>query len=260
MENGKISHWEIERLLRGDLTEQEAESLRARISASPELSRYFASMRDEAPARTFGDLREKASRAGIPGRRAAAPARSVLGDPGAWTGFVGRLFRGTGPRLAIGAAMLLLIGISIRTFLPVPVKPVPEAYAAKGEEGFEILLRIGGIELEPDVTGAVSGTDTIRVLYRSSRDRLVQLWYQEDDGAIAPFPGSGDRAPAWAVTSKWSLAPKKILLSGEWERQSIFVVSSDRALSPSDVRAAIASEASRGASVQVAHFRLKRKP
>jgi hypothetical protein len=259
MENEKFSHWEIERLLRGDLSEREAESLRARISASPELSRYFASMRNEAPARTFADLREKAARADGAQRPAAAPARSAQGERNTWAEWVARLFRGTGPRLAFGAALVLLIGVSIRTLLPSP-EPGSGAYAAKGDEGFEVMLRIGGADLEPDVTRTVSGADTVRVLYRGTQARFVQLWYQEDDGAAAPFPGSGDEAAPWPGSSKWSLAPKKILLAGEWARQSIFVVSSDRALSPSQVGAAISAVSPRNPSIQVAHFRLKRKP
>jgi hypothetical protein len=110
------------------------------------------------------------------------------------------------------------------------------------------------------VTVPVSGTDTVRFWYRSSQAKFVQLWYQEDKGAIAPFPGSGDKAAAWAGNTKWSLAPKKILLGGEWSRQSLFVVSADRALSPSEAGAAISAGASGSSSIQVATFRLTRKP
>lgn len=258
MEYEKLSHWEIERLLRGDLTEREAENLRARISASPELTRYFDSLRNEAPARTFADLRAKASRAGAPQRLPAAPVRSAQGGRNLWAEWGERLLRGTGPRLAFGAALVLLIGVSIRTLRPSPAEPAPGAYAAKGDDGFEVVLRIGGSDLEPDVTRQVSGADTVRVLYRGTQARFVQLWYQEDDGAIAPFPGNGDQAAPWAGSPKWSLAPKKILLAGEWARQSIFVVSSDRPLSPSQAGAAISPDSPRKPSIQVARFRLMR--
>jgi hypothetical protein len=258
--NERTSHWDLERLLRGDLPEKEAVALRALIAASPELTKLLASMREERPARNFQDLERKAESlktapAFTPSTRRRSQGSSTVGATlQAWLSGFG------GARVAFSMAMMIAIGVSLRFMMPGNGGPGTAPYSAKGEEAFEAMLRIGSTDLEPDVTLAVKGSDTLRVSYRSPKPRYIQFWYKEDDLAAAPLQAGADTLPPWDVATKWTLAPKKILLTGQWKRQAIFIISSARHLSTAEALAAIAGDSSRSLASHVDRFRLIRQP
>jgi hypothetical protein len=250
-----VSLWEIERFLLGELPGPEAEALRRKIDASPELKSYLEKARSEAPKRTFADFqrfkaerlaresvmesRESAAEAG--NARLAAPAAPResfgLGD---WMAGLQKLFHG--PRLAYGFGFALLVGLTLWTFHPRQEAALESAHQAKGGDEMELLLKVGGQEVEAGESARARAGDTLSFLYRSPKAVHVQIGYREDGGDLVPFDPAGAAPSPWIPATRWTAAPQRILLEGAWKRQEVWVISGSRALSADEVKALVAGK------------------
>jgi hypothetical protein len=231
-EPGKLSHWEVERYLRGELPPGDAEPILARLRTDPAFAHWMESMRQEVPQRDYGDLRRK-MQAGAPNRGRTSAA-----------GMAARLFttvhaRLPLPRAAVPAfgAIVLVVGAMLwmRTLLPT----TGETYAAKGGTGVEIRLMAGEVELARDSLHTVAGGDTLAFWYRSAKPVHVQFWYREDGHAPEPFRGASASAAPWPAAQRWTGPAKRSVLEGNWSRQDLIVVASECSLTPETARARI---------------------
>ncbi|MDB5104838.1 MAG: hypothetical protein JWP91_2527 [Fibrobacteres bacterium] len=153
-------------------------------------------------------------------------------------------------------AMTLVLGIGLLRFLPGLGSTGP-AHREKGGEAFEVLLRIGSHDLEPGETGLAADSDTLSFSYRSPGPRHVQVWYQEDEADLHPFPGREGPSLAWPAATRWTQPPQKILLKGNWKKQSVWVVASEAELSPAEAKAAIQGAKGAVPHATVVQFRMK---
>lgn len=258
-----VSLWDIERLLLGELRGEEAEAVRRAVDASPELRGYLERMEHEAPRRTLEDLRRlhadrRAAGAGVEDSRAGKPAggRSASRSPGTFPWPGPGVWR---PALAF-CAMLLAAAVVWRFQDGGPRPGDGAAYQSKGGKGrdsLEVRLSLGGRTIQPGDTATARNGDTLAFLYRAPHPVDVRLFYQED--GADPMPADvGTALRTWPAATRWTPAPRRMLLEGNWRRQAIWIVAGDTARAAEAVAAAAAAASKGGpADPRIRVFHLK---
>jgi hypothetical protein len=229
----RLSLWRLEKLMNGDLPPAEAEALRESLSGSKEAAAYLAKY-----AALRSDLRRKEGRA--PNIREAWPAwaRNVFPSRGHK--------RHHGTYRGFAWAALLAMGAGLVTWSlrqpPSRVSPASgledSSYQLKGPEAIRVRLQIGAVACNPGEVASAKPGDTLGITYRSPRPVLAGVWFLEEGGKPQAMTGPAGKK-AWPIAMGWGPAPIRILLEGEWQRQTVWVLSSFSAFTTAEALQAL---------------------
>jgi hypothetical protein len=242
---GRISLRRLDALLLGELGPEEAAALRRAVDADPAARAYLARQ-----ASLRSSLSAQKLRAAV-----AASRRGPLTRLAALLEAQGR-----GPfRFAAGAFACVALGLAVWTHRPasLPGEEMERAFRAKGDFPPEVVLRLHGRDFAPGSLVPARAGDTLAFSYRSGEGLHAQAWYREAGGEVTPFEGA--RSFALPVATSWTEAPQRLLLSGAWSRQEVWIL-----LSPRPLDAETAARAVRrgkdGDGVRVLAYRLSAIP
>jgi hypothetical protein len=265
--SGRISLWKLDRLMQGDLPGPEADALRAAVSQSPEALAYLERNASLKSGLALQDIRFGASSGGS--QRKARPAgnsgwirvrdllslRSGMRGPGYAFAFV----------LALGIGVWTwriqdiqdLQGAPAKVAVAVAETARPGNYSIKGsgEADFRITIR----DTESDTGQLISARngDTLGLNYRSARPVTAQIWYREEGRQALPMTGTAETIPLEAAMS-WRPAGPRIVLEGDWNRQTVWVVWSAAPFTSEAAKGAL--DGSANPALRIASFRMVRQP
>jgi hypothetical protein len=253
----RISLWKLDRLMQGDLPVPEAEALRAAVSRSPEALAYMQRNASLKSGLRIEGIRSGASTGGS--GRTTPPAE----NPG-WIRIRDFLSLRSGVRGAgFACAFALALGIGLWTWRlqnappPLSETALPGNYRIKGsgEAEFRILIR----DTESDTGQLISARngDTLGLSYRSARPVTAQVWYREEGGQALPMTGTAETIPLEPAMS-WRQAGPRIVLEGDWNRQTVWVVWSAAPFTSEAARDALDGHAI--PELRIASFRMVRQP
>lgn len=229
---GRISLRQLDLLMAGELPEPVAAALRDAVSKSPEAIAYLEKYSHARSGLTLGKLRASVGKPDSWGHSLPA-ARRLLQRAGA-------LLFPTGPRgLGFALGGLAIMGLGILTWQSQNpdggVRSEDGKFQTKGLEGTVVRLVIRSAEIEPGELAQARPGDTLAVSYRSAKPVHAQIWYQEENGD--PQAMSGDSATLdWGAAMGWRLAPERIVLDGDWKRQTVWVIWSQSPFSAGDAK------------------------
>lgn len=244
--NNKPSLFKIEQYLTGELSPIEIHEFEALMEADSGLKEYVQtqrSIRYEGPIPVF--------QAQIQRTPAKESIFSVLGGKvGEW---VSPLLH---PQVAWAMGLCLLAGAVMVLFHPGHMQSPGVEYTAKGS-GVPFQLRINGHQISPEQSGFARSGETMSFVYRSLAGMTVQVWYQDDGGEIKPYvaPPAG---ASWSSSSTWREADYKIILSSDWNRESVWILWSERNFTPQEARKVL--EGGRSDAIQKVGYHLIRTP
>jgi hypothetical protein len=239
-----ISLWKLDKLMQGELPEAEAAALMASVSDSPEAMRYLERYSGMRSASSWEKFRE--SSAGTGSRHSPSAPRDNL----SW---MHRLFPGAGGRgFAMAMACLVAVGIGTWTWhqsgAPRPGWHGSDAgdpgFRSKGAEAIRVRLIVQGAEVEAGEIASAKPGDTLGISYRSPTPVSAQIWYREEGGQAAPMTGKPG-VLRWDPSTAFTRAQVRIILDGDWKRQTVWVIAS-----PSDFSEAEALQAMDGKSIR----------
>lgn len=241
--------WDIERFFLGELRPEEAEAIRKAVEASPELSAYLDRMREEAPARSFGDLQSR-----LPDVRAEpAPIRETPNrNPWKWKAFFG------GPKLALGGISGFAMVLAGLLFLHREPPPGQSGLRNKGSSDPEIHIVLATRESAPEQAVPGKDGDTVVFRYRSSHPVHFRIWIREAGKNLEPLSYGQEGHPDWPESSRWINAPDKIILQGDWPRQEILLVAGHASFTDEQAREALAKPSHGTAALRVFRFPIQR--
>ena len=160
-------------------------------------------------------------------------------------------------------AFVLALGIGVWTWRLQNAPPAlaetapPGNYRIKGSGEAEFRMVIRDTESDTGQLISARNGDTLGLSYRSARPVTAQVWYREEGRQALPMTGTAETIPLKPAMS-WRQAGPRIVLEGDWNRQTMWVVWS---------AAPFTSEAAKGAldghaipALQVASFRMVRQP
>ncbi len=293
----RISLWRLDQLLAGELPEAEAEALRAEIAKSDSLRAYMerqgqaksgltlekiraaiakpasTRVREETSVRPETESGNHHGRLGMPTTRRVARDRiarnRVADESAAWWRSILPAPRGraaydlTTRGVALGFGFMLMLGLGIWTFQAGQqagyLRPSENpGLTAKGavQPGFR--LDIAGTAYDAGQLAPARTGDTLGVRYRSAAPVFAQVWYQEENGKPARMTGNDSLADvAWAPATAWSPAPLRIVLEGDWKRQTVWIVWSGSDFTAGEALARLAGGSAR-ANLRAEPFRLIR--
>jgi hypothetical protein len=243
---GRISLRKLDQLLAGELPEAEAERLRAALADSPPASEFLA---ESANWHSRLSL-EKILRS----RRGVAPWRDRAKR--AWNFAMG-VHSGAGVRrIGFATAFLCVLGAGIWNY-GLRELGGDGRWRAKGGVEAGVRLSIQGTEYDSGQLVSAHSGDTLGVVYRSSVPLFAQIWYREEGGAAQPMEGlpGGSVDWSWPRTTGWRPAHSRIILDGNWRRQTVWVIWSPLDFTAEEAGKAIAGRSSR-ADLRLESFRL----
>lgn len=242
---GRVSLRRLDALLQGELGPEEAAALRRAVDADPVARAYLARQ---------ASLRSSLSAHGL--RVAVATSRR-----GPLTRLAALLEApGRGPvRFAAGAFACLALGLAVWTHRPasLPGEEMERAFRMKGDILPEVMLRIRGRDFAPGSLVPGRAGDTLAFSYRSGEGLHAQVWYREADGEVLPFEGA--RSFALPPATSWTEAPQRLLLSGAWSRQEVWILLSQQPLDAETAARAV-HRGEDGDGVRVLAYRLSAEP
>ena len=113
-----------------------------------------------------------------------------------------------------------------------------DSIKGSGEAGFR--LAIGGAEFDTGQLVSARNGDTLAIAYRSPGAVTAQVWYREEGGE--PLPMSGAAAAVELVPAMgWRRMNERIVLDGEWKRQTVWVVWSPMPFTADQAKSAVAA-------------------
>jgi hypothetical protein len=232
---GRIDLFQLDRLMQGLLSEAEASALMAQVEALPEAKAYLARYSGARSRLKLSDIRR-------PARKAWHPRLPTLEN----------LLRGNGGRAFAFAAVVLFLGIGLSIFPPRRIITETGLHS-KGQERTDVRLMVAGNEMEAGSLAEARNGDTLALSYRTSDSLHVQVWFQEEKSGPKPM-GGGQDGFVWSPTTSWAVAPEKIVLEGEWKRQSVWVILSPEPFMPGQAEAAMQGKVS--GKVRASQFRI----
>lgn len=264
--SGRISLWKLDQLMQGDLPGPEADALRAAVSHSPEALAYLERNASLKSGLALQDIRFGASSGAS--KRKARPAGNSR-----WIRVRDFLSLRNGNRSpGYAFAFALAIGIGVWTWriqdmkdqqdlkgapaaLAETARPGNYSIKGSGEAGFRIVIR--GTESDTGVLISARNGDTLGLSYRSALPVTAQIWYREEGRQALPMTGTAETIPLEAAMS-WRPAGPRIVLEGDWNRQTVWVVSSAAPFTSEAAKAAL--DGSANPALRVASFRMVRQP
>lgn len=260
---GRISIWKLDRLMQGELPGPEADALREAVSRSPEALAYLERYASLKSGLALQDIRFGASSGGSirNGRSAGNSGWIRVRD------FLSLRNGLRGPGFAF--AFVLALGIGVWTWRLQDIQDLPGAHAAlaetarpdayrtkgSGEAGFRIVIR--DTESDTGVLISARNGDTLGLSYRSALPLTAQIWYREEGRQTLPMTGTAETIPLEPAMS-WRPAGPRIVLEGDWNRQTVWVVSSAAPFTSEEAKSAL--DGSANPALRVAAFRMVRQP
>ncbi|HKP98299.1 MAG TPA: hypothetical protein VJ385_21390 [Fibrobacteria bacterium] len=116
-------------------------------------------------------------------------------------------------------------------------------FAPKGLEDVMVRILISGKEYEAGSVANAGPGETLGVAYRSPRIVSAQIWFLEEGGT--PQAMSGEGSLQWPAAPGWRPAPVRILLEGDWHRQTVWVITAFSAFTAAEALEAVAGKAPR---------------
>jgi hypothetical protein len=244
--NKKPSLFKIEQYLTGELSPVEIQEFEALMGVDPGLKEYVQaqrSIRYEGPVPVFQAKIQRTS--------AKESVFSILGGKiGEW---VSPLLH---PQVAWAMGLCLLAGSVMVLFRPDRLQSPSVEFTAKGSD-IPFQLRVNGRQIQPEQTGFARAGETMSFAYRSLAGMNVQVWYQDDGGEIKPYVAQTAGA-SWSRSSAWREADYKIILSSDWNRESVWILWSERNFTPQESRKVL--EGVRSDAIQKVGYHLVRTP
>lgn len=243
----RISMFQLGRMLQNELGPEARADLEARIAARDPGGAYLQSLADQAPERGWDSLRAR-----IEAESARSPWARFL----AWLRGAGAALVPRWPRYAFAFAVVCLCAVLGTYTFRARNPSVMGAVAMKGGSEAEFRLAVNGSAcVACDHAPARSG-DTLTILYRAADRIFVQTWYRDDAGPYLPYGGAGGDAKPWDGTLRWTEGPGRIVLSGGWKDEDVFIVSGREPFTAAEARSLL--ESGNGRAGLHAHvFRLR---
>jgi hypothetical protein len=143
--------------------------------------------------------------------------------------------------MAFACAAALGIGLwtwQIRESAPDVITESGSGYQAKGMDAPGIRLILKGSEYDTsDLVPSRSG-DTLGFSYRSPFPISTQIWYREEGKAAEAMLGPSSISE-WKTATGWRQATERVILEGQWKRQTLYVVWSRTGFSDEQARQAL---------------------
>lgn len=162
------------------------------------------------------------------------------------------------PQVAWAMGLCLLAGAVLVLFRPDHLENAVPEFTAKGSS-VPFHMRVGGQDFQPEQSGFARAGDTMTFVYRSLAGMRVQIWYQDDGGALKPYLAPSNSASSWPGSSAWHEADYKVVLFSDWKKESIWVLWSDHDFTAREA-SKVLSEGRGGSSIQKVGFQLVRTP
>jgi hypothetical protein len=237
----RISLRRLDLLMAGELPEADASALREAVSNSPEAILYLEKYSQARSGLTLGKLRASAGKPDPSGHPLPAARRL-------WQRFRELLFPAAPRGLGFALGGLAIMGLGILTWQSQHsdggIRSEDGKFQSKGLEGTAVRLVIRSAEIEPGELAQAKPGDTLAVSYRSAGPVRAQIWYQEDKGEPAAMSGESATLD-WVAAMGWRLAPERIILDGEWKRQTVWVIWSEAPFTAEDAKKALAGSQGR---------------
>ena len=160
------------------------------------------------------------------------------------------------PQVAWAMGLCLLAGAVLVLFRPDHLENAVPEFTAKGSS-VPFHMRVGGQDFQPEQSGFARAGDTMTFVYRSLAGMHVQIWYQDDGGALKPYLAPSNFASSWPGSSAWHEADYKVVLFSDWKKESIWVLWSEENFNVQDARSFLEGR-SDGDSMHKAGFQLVR--
>lgn len=253
----RISLWKLDQLMNGDLPEAEAAALREEIAGSPEAFRYLETYSGAKTDLTLAGMGSRAlnTRASNPESGIRRRLRS------GWRG-LGAVGNGPGgSRIRIALACCLALGLGIWTWSlnhSLPSEVHGHGMQPKGGESAKVRILIQGAAMESGEVATAGSGDTLGVTYRSPEPLTAQIWFREVGASPKPMTGAEGNL-SWPAAMAWRPAPIRILLEGEWTRQTVWVILGSTPFTDEDAIRAMDGKPGR-ADLRAEAFRLVKAP
>lgn len=232
-----VSMWKLDRLLAGELPEAEARELRNKAASYPELQRYLAETGSLKSNLTLKEIR-KAARGKNASTASTTPSTRAASAP-SFPNRLRQLLHTLGSRQGgIAIAFTAALGVGLWTWQtreaasaastasgdsPTSLAENGSGYRSKGMDTPGIRIILNGAEYDTsDLVQSRSG-DTLGFSYRSPFPIHMQIWYREDDEPAQAMLGPSS-IPEWKSSMGWRRAAERVILEGQWKRQTIFVI------------------------------------
>ncbi len=121
---------------------------------------------------------------------------------------------------SVSCVMVLLLTVITLLFR---LNPDTGEFSIKGNSAPVITLLFNEKEYHSGDVVRVHSEDTLIFNYRSLSDLNLFLLYQEDKGEIRSF-NKNDKALVWPGSSEPEIAAQRVVLDGNWERQTVWIV------------------------------------
>jgi hypothetical protein len=238
------SFFKIEQYLAGELNAAEVREFEIQLETDPGLKRYVQLQKG---------LRYDASTTIVQTQLRPAMGGFVLSK--AWKRIGERLSPVFPPQVAWAMGLCLLAGAVLVLFRPesLSVDSSESDFTAKGAS-VPFFLTVGGNDIQPDQSGTASAGDTMNFVYRSLAGLHVQIWYQDDGGALQSYLAPSNSSSSWKAASAWREANQKVVLSSDWNKESVWIVWSDHGFTSQEAKKALEGGRADGIQKTVFHF------
>ena len=162
------------------------------------------------------------------------------------------------PQVAWAMGLCLLAGAVLVLFRPDHLENAGPEFTAKGSSA-PFHMHVGGQDFQPEQSGFARAGDTMTFVYRSLAGMHVQIWYQDDGGALKPYLAPSNFASSWPVSSAWRESDYKVVLFSDWKKESIWVLWSDHDFTAREA-GKVLSQGLGGSSIQKVGFQIVRTP